>query len=340
MSSNDIIKAVNFLKNDEVVAIPTETVYGLAANALCEKAVKKIFIAKGRPSDNPLIVHISNLNMTKFLVKNFDRIPFAKELAENFWPGPLTMILPKTDLIPKVTSGGLDTVAIRFPSHPIIQKIISEAGFPLAAPSANLSGSPSPTNFEHVFNDMNGKIAAIIKYENCKFGVESTIINLCSDIPKIMRPGNVTIEKISKIIPNVEIDKAVCEKFISENSIPEVICPGVKYRHYAPKTRLTIINSNQSEFLNFVKNNQKNNIVALCFEEDKKFMDEFKIPYIIYGSEKNSESQAKNLFTSLRECDNFGANIIYARCPKKDGVGLAVFNRLLRAAEFNILNLP
>ena len=323
--------AGEILRNGGIVAIPTETVYGLAANALSGEAVKKIFEAKGRPQDNPLIVHVTDISEVTPLVKS---IPDeARRLAERFWPGPLTMIMPKSEKIPMVTSGGLDTVGIRMPSHKVARALISACGSPIAAPSANLSGSPSPTTAQHVLNDMHGRIPAIIDGGACGVGVESTVISFeGEDGIRLLRPGFISAEDLMEITPNVLIDKGVLEK-LGENV--KVRSPGMKYKHYAPKADVTIIDSSLDAFREYVKTHADNDTTLMVFtDNDCEGLD---IPHICYGA--NDEEQAKELFDVLRELDDIGAKKVYARCPNKDGEGLAVYNRLLRAAGFQVVKL-
>lgn len=328
---DSIAYAAKLLSQGEVVGMPTETVYGLAANAFDEAAVRKIFAAKGRPADNPLIVHISDISQLEGLV---DKIPsLAVKCAEKFWAGPLTMIMPKSEKIPMVTSGGLDTVGIRMPSHKVARALISACGFPIAAPSANLSGSPSPTTAQHVLNDMHGRIPAIIDGGACGVGVESTVISFeGEDGIRLLRPGFISAEDLMEITPNVLIDKGVLEK-LGENV--KVRSPGMKYKHYAPKADVTIIDSSLEAFREYVKTHADNDTTLMVFtDNDCEGLD---IPHICYGA--NDEEQAKELFDVLRELDDIGAKKVYARCPNKDGVGLAVYNRLLRAAGFQVVKL-
>lgn len=325
-----INKAAQYLKNGEVVGMPTETVYGLAANAFDEIAVAKIFKAKGRPADNPLIVHISQ---TDQLEKLSPAVPqLAYKCGEKFWPGPLTMIVPKSDSIPLITSGGLDTVGIRMPSHKTARKLIDTCGFPLAAPSANLSGSPSPTSAKHVYNDMNGKIPAIIDGGNCGVGVESTVIAFEGENTiRLLRPGFISVEDLKEITPDVIVDEAITHK-LKEGSV--VRSPGMKYKHYAPKADITIIDGSAEDFREFVKDRQEDFLCMVFTDEDMQGIDK---PFIKYGAD--DEQQAKNLFGTLRYLDEIGAKKVYARCPDKNGVGLAVYNRLLRAAGFQVIKL-
>ena len=332
LSTKDTHIAAEILRSGGLVAIPTETVYGLAANALDVEAVRKIFVAKGRPSDNPLIVHISHVNEAKPLVKEFTKE--AQLLAEAFWPGPLTIILKKSEIVPDVISGGLDTIAIRLPAHSIAQKIIKEAGCPLAAPSANLSGNPSPTKVLHVAADLSGKIDAIVNAGPCDVGLESTVVSLCTKIPKVLRPGAITLEQLKTVLSNIEVDAAVLSQ-LSHNEKP--LSPGMKYRHYSPKAQIIIINGNREQYINYVNSHTGANIAALCYEEDIPDLRVFCVPY---GSENNLLQQATHLFESLREIDKIDAvDTVYARCPSCEGIGLAVYNRLIRAAGFNIVNL-
>ena len=332
LSEKDTQIAAEILKSGGLVAIPTETVYGLAANALNESAVKKIFTAKGRPSDNPLIVHISGVDEIYNLVSE---LPVAaQKLADAFWPGPLTIILKKSEIIPAVISGGLDSVAIRLPDNSVARKIIREAGCPLAAPSANLSGSPSPTKASHVVADLSGKIDAIVDAGACAVGVESTVVSLCTAVPRILRPGAITVEQLEKVIGKVDVDPAVLHE-LEKNSQP--LSPGMKYKHYAPKAKVVILNGSREQFVDFVNANKRNNVAALCYAED---VEDLQVPVVIYGRENNANLQAAQLFDALRAIDELdGVDTIYARCPEKNGIGLAVYNRLIRAAGFNVINL-
>ena len=328
-NENSVKEAVRLLKSGEVVGIPTETVYGLGANALDENAVRKIFTAKGRPADNPLIVHISDLEMINPLVKEIPE--FAYKCAEEFWPGPLTMIMPKSDIIPAVTSGGLDSVGIRMPSHKTARAIINKCGFPIAAPSANLSGSPSPTTAGHVFNDMNGRIPAIVDGGSSAVGVESTVISFEKDAIRILRPGFVSAEDLKEITSNVIIDKGVVAQ-LENGAIAR--SPGMKYKHYAPKADITIIDGSLDAFRSYVNKNKCNGLICMTFSDSD--CDGLGVRTLSYG--ETDEMQAHLLFDTLRELDNIGAKKVFARCPRKDGVGLAVYNRLLRAAAFQVVS--
>lgn len=325
-----VIEAVNLLKSGEVVGIPTETVYGLGANALDEAAVRKIFAAKGRPADNPLIVHISHFDMIKPLVTEIPEL--AYKCAELFWPGPLTMIMPKSSIIPNVTSGGLDTVGIRMPSHWTARDIIDKCGFPIAAPSANLSGSPSPTTAEHVFNDMTGRIPAIVDGGYSAVGVESTVIIFEGSAIRILRPGFISAEDLSEVTPEIIIDKGVTEQLEQGTAARS---PGMKYKHYAPKADITIIDGSLEAFRSYSSAKGDSDTVLMVFESSDA--EGLGSKCIEYG--KDSEMQANRLFDVLRSLDEIKAEKVFARCPEKTGVGLAVYNRLLRAAGFKVVKL-
>ena len=326
-TKQDIALAGEILKSGGLVAFPTETVYGLGANALDDEAVKSIYRAKGRPSDNPLIVHVSKTEDIEPLVEEIP--PKAKKLIDKFFPAPLTVILKKSPLIGNTVSGGLETVAVRMPKNEIARAVIEAAGVPVAAPSANTSGLPSPTKAQHVISDMNGKIDAIIDGGDCEFGVESTVISLAGETPVILRPGAITKEMIEAVIGKVELARAVMSEIGKDEKAPS---PGMKYKHYSPKAKIIIVDSDKEKYEKFV--NSKTDAFALCFEEDN-----IKIPKVVYGREGDDLSQAKQLFDKLRELDELGAKKVYARLPNKSGVGMAVFNRLIRAAAFNVIDL-
>lgn len=320
------------LKNGGLAAIPTETVYGLAANAFDPVACANIFKAKGRPGDNPLIVHICNMDMLKDVVEEVPEK--AKILAEKFWPGPLTMIMKKSDKIPMVTSANLPTVAVRFPAHPVAQRIIAEAGLPLAAPSANLSGSPSPTTFEHCVHDLLGRVDAIIDGGPCAVGVESTIISFAEETPMLLRPGYVTLEQLRGAIGEVGLSKAVLEKL---GDGEKVLSPGMKYKHYAPKAKVSLVKGSREQYVKYVNEHaDEHGVFALCFDEEAPVL---KTSTVCYGSEYSDAEQAERLFDALRELDELGALRVYAHSPRTTGVGMAVYNRLVRAAGFDIITL-
>lgn len=326
--AGDIEKSGEILRNGGVVVIPTETVYGLAANALDEAAVRRIYAAKGRPSDNPLIVHISKFSQMAALVREIPES--AVRLAERFWPGPLTMILPKSDRIPAAVSGGLDTVAVRLPANETACAVIDAAGCPLAAPSANTSGRPSPTRFAHVRADLTGKVEAMIDGGPCRVGVESTVVSLVGDMPKVLRPGEITARQIEEVLGAVELDGAVVNK-LEPNA--QAASPGMKYKHYAPRASVIIVDASPKEYVKYV--NAQVDVFALCFEEDVPLL---RVPSVTYGSRYDGTKQAQRLFDALYELDRRGAKTVCARIPSKNGIGLAVYNRLIRAAGFQIVN--
>ena len=326
-SEYDIAEAGKMIAEGKLVAFPTETVYGLGANALNEEAVRNIYLAKGRPSDNPLIVHIAEKEDIVPLVKEVT--PKAKALIDAFFPAPLTIILNKSDKVGKVVSGGLDTVAVRMPKNEIARKLIKASGCPIAAPSANTSGLPSPTRVKYVIDDMMGKIDGIIDGGDCEYGVESTVITLATDVPTLLRPGAITKEMIEAVIGEITVAPAVLEGMKNDEVAAS---PGMKYKHYAPKAKVVIVNADKKEYEEFV--NAQKGAFALCFDDDN-----ITIPKITFGRENDDLSQAKELFDALRELDEMGAKKVYARIPHKDGVGMAVYNRLIRAAAFDIIDL-
>ncbi len=326
-SEYDISLAGKMIAQGGLVAFPTETVYGLGANALDDEAVKSIYAAKGRPSDNPLIVHVSDKADIAPLVKEIT--PKAQALIDKFFPAPLTIILPKSEKVGKVVSGGLDTVAVRMPENETARRLIKAAGCPVAAPSANTSGLPSPTKAKYVIDDMSGKIDAIIDGGDCAFGVESTVITLATKTPTILRPGAVTREMIEEVIGRVDVARAVLEGMKNDEVAAS---PGMKYKHYAPKAKVIIVDADKKAYENFV--NSRQDAFALCFEEDN-----ITIPKVTFGRENDDLSQARELFDALRQLDEMGAKRVYARIPNATGVGMAVYNRLIRAAAFNIIDL-
>lgn len=323
-----IDRAAEILSSGGIVAIPTETVYGLAADATDEAALHRVFAAKGRPQDNPLIVHIAEIDTLKVLAREIPSAAFR--LAERFWPGPLTMVLKRTDATAKTVSAGLDTVAIRMPDHPVAQAVI-RAGVPLAAPSANTSGSPSPTTAHHVLHDLDGKIDGVLMGDECAVGVESTVVDLSSTPPRLLRPGGVSAEELREILPDLVLDKAI---LVEPEQGAKVASPGMKYKHYAPKTTSFLVEGTSAQFVDYV--NQKKNGAALCFSEEAALLT---VPHLCYGSAQDESELAHNLFSALREVDGLGAKEIYIHAPEKSGVGLAVYNRLIRAAAFQVIAL-
>ena len=321
--------AAKLLREGRVVAIPTETVYGLAANALDPEAVKRIFEAKGRPQDNPLIVHVASLDEIEPLVSEIPEALYR--LAEKFWPGPLTVIMKKSEAVPDAVTAGLDTVAIRMPSHPVARQIIKESALPLAAPSANASGMPSPTSAAHVINDLEGRIDAVIDGGECEVGVESTVISLVKNPPVLLRPGGISPQSLEEVLGKIEISHAVFEKLEAGE---KPLSPGMKYKHYSPRAKVTLIKGDFEKYKAFLEA-QKYETCAVCFEgEGKHFRTAVE-----YGRQGDCDDQAEHIFAALREVDETGCEYAFVRFPDTEGVGLAVYNRLLRSAAFRVIDL-
>lgn len=334
----EAIKAAgDVIREGGLVAFPTETVYGLGANALNPEAVKKIFIAKGRPQDNPLIVHVSDFNIED-LVQYIP--PIAEKFMNKFWPGPLTLIMKKSDKIPEVTSAGLDSVGIRMPSNFLANKLIKEAGVPIAAPSANISGKPSPTNIEMCIEDLMGKVEYIIGGERCDVGLESTIVDCTVEPPCILRPGGVTVEMLKEIEPDIYIDPSIMKK-VEKDFKPKA--PGMKYRHYAPKAPVKIISGDLEKTIakineivqNYIDDGKKVGIMA----SDETIERYSNAIVKSLGSRNNLSTVAKNLFKTLREFDNCDVDVILSEAFEEKGVGIAVMNRLKKAAGFDIIDV-
>lgn len=326
-------KAAAIIRAGGLVVIPTETVYGLGANALDEAAVARIFAAKGRPQDNPLIIHIS---CAEELERYCHDIPdSAYLLAERFWPGPLTMVLPVKDCIPRRTTAGLDTVAVRCPKTAVTRALIAEAGVPIAAPSANLSGKPSTTTAAHVLHDYGegGKIDAIIDGGPCEVGVESTIVDLTGARPRLLRPGGVTPEALQALLGALDVDKAVLEQ-ISNDTV--VRAPGMKYRHYAPRAEVRIVTGSSEAAAAYVRRHFKEGDAVLCFEEELPLFA--GCSPAAYGKQSDAATLAAGLFAALRDLDRPEIRRIFARCPEGGGVAYAVGNRLKKAAAFRCIN--
>ncbi|MEE1002744.1 MAG: L-threonylcarbamoyladenylate synthase [Acutalibacteraceae bacterium] len=330
-SEKDIAAAAEIIKNGGLVCIPTETVYGLGANAFDKKAVLNVFKAKGRAADNPLIVHITEFCEIYPLVKEVPEK--ARILAEKFWPGPLTMIFKKSDKIPSEVTCGMDTVAIRMPSHPVARAIIKAAGVPVAAPSANRSGGVSPVTAEHCICDLSGRVDAIVDGGTSEVGLESTVILMVGETPRLLRPGFVTPEQIEKEIGEIIIDKAILNPL---EKGAKVLSPGMKYKHYSPSAKVIIIDADDEAYYSYVNQFDGEKVFALCYDEDTEHLDK---PYLTFGAHNDEKSAAKMLFYNLHQFDLKGAKTVIARLPKTDGVGLAVVNRLLRAAGFEVVKL-
>lgn len=332
----EIKKAASVIREGGLVIFPTETVYGLGADATNADAVKKIYIAKGRPSDNPLIIHISTPEQAEDYTYT---VPLYYKLAERFMPGPLTVILKSKESIPSVTRGGLDTVAVRCPSNSIARELISHAGVPIAAPSANLSGTPSPTSAKHVIDDMMGRVDVIIASIDSEIGLESTIVKIEEDNTlTLLRPGKITVEDLLTVVDVVKIADSVTDK-LAEGAV--ALSPGMKYRHYAPKAPLLLIDSADSEYVSFIAEHEKDGIAVLAYSEQ---LEEIRAVApnaccFDFGYAADEADQASRLFSILRETDKQCFKAIYAPLPKTDGIGLALYNRMIRAAAHRIIRL-
>ncbi|MCR5104529.1 MAG: threonylcarbamoyl-AMP synthase [Eubacterium sp.] len=347
-SENDLAKAAEILKSGGLVAFPTETVYGLGGDALKPDASKHIYAAKGRPSDNPLIVHIAD---TESVYELAAAVPEnAKALMQAFWPGPLTIILPKKDSVPHETTGGLDTVAIRMPSHPAAMELIRKSGVYIAAPSANTSGRPSPTTAEHVIEDLSGKIEAIIDGGPVGIGIESTIVDLTEDVPTILRPGYITKRMLEEIVGEVRIDRAIIEP--DPNLRPKA--PGMKYTHYAPSGELTIIEDSKTpeavtenvinkinelveEYKNVEPQSMCPKVAVLTTAENQHLYHTKNI--ILLGEKSDGVTVASKLYAALRECDKLGVDYIFSENFNRDELGGAIMNRLLKAAGHRVIHV-
>ena len=333
-----IKKAGMIIRSGGLVAFPTETVYGLGGDALNAGSSQKIYEAKGRPSDNPLIVHIAQFDSIYKIASYIP--PAAEKLAKMYWPGPLTIILKKTRIVPDETTGNLPTVAVRFPSHPVAQLLIKEAGGYIAAPSANISGRPSPTTGEHVAVDMDGRIDMIIDSGPCRIGLESTIIDFTCDVPMMLRPGYVSQQMLEDVIGTVEKDPAVFGE-ASEGVKPKA--PGMKYRHYAPRGVLTIVSGKKADVINLIndrtaKNSSKVRTAVLCRSENTSCYPQADL-VIDMGDDKNEEKIASRLYDSLRKCDEENIDEIYSEEFDTPGLGLAIMNRLIKAAGHNLIRV-
>ena len=323
--------AAEIIRKGGLVAIPTETVYGLGANGLDEQAVARIFEAKGRPQDNPLILHVAE---PKEMEHRCHSIPDeAYALAEKFWPGPLTMVLPARDVVPKRTTGGLSTVAVRCPDNDATRQIIRLAGAPIAAPSANISGKPSTTTAQHVLHDHNGRIDAIVDGGPCRVGVESTIVDLTEHRPRLLRPGGITPEQLLEVLGDLVIDKAVTAQ-IDQDAV--VKAPGMEYRHYAPSEPVVIVSGSREAAAAYIHRHFTPGDRVLCFAEELPLYAD--CAPLAYGSEADVNTLSAGLFAALRELDDPAIHQVYARCPVGGGVAYAVQNRLKKAAAFHIVD--
>lgn len=335
LSENDIKNAAEIIIDGGLVAFPTETVYGLGGDGTNPEASRKIYAAKGRPSDNPLIIHIAHpADAEKYTYTNATYY----KLADRFMPGPLTVVMKAKDSVPLETRGGLDTVAVRCPSHPVARRLIELSGRPIAAPSANLSGSPSPTSAHHVIDDMQGRIDMIIDGGDCEIGLESTIVKIEDDgSMTLLRPGRVTLSELACIAP-VSLADAVTDR-LRDGEV--ALSPGMKYRHYAPESPLVLLDGDLARVTEYIVSDNKSKIAILCYTDDKDVVAE-RLPnadIYILGARDDINEQARQLFAILRDADKHSYEIIYAPLPTRDGVGLALYNRMIRAAAHTVINL-
>ncbi len=327
---NSIAEAGRIIKSGGLAAFPTETVYGLGANAFLTGSVKKIYEAKGRPSDNPLIVHIADIDELYPLVSEIN--DNAKALIHAFMPGAFTIILKKSRLVPDAVTAGMDTVAIRFPSNETAQRLIKAAGVPIAAPSANISGKPSPTKSKYVISDMLGRIDALIDGEDCEVGVESTIVDASGEIPVLLRPGGITLEDLREVVPETKVDEHILTS-VKQGEQP--LCPGMKYKHYAPDAEVTVVEGDlksvKAKIDELLKANHDKVCGVLTMSENA-----YDSAIILSGGITNKE-YARNLFSNLREFDNLGVDVVFAEFESRDGYGLAIKNRLYKSASQRVI---
>ena len=323
--------AAEIIKRGGLVAIPTETVYGLGANGLDEQAVAKIFEAKGRPQDNPLILHVTGPEQIEQFCHHIPQA--AYDLAAAFWPGPLTMVLPAKSIVPKRTTADLSTVGLRCPDNAVTREIIRLAGVPIAAPSANISGKPSTTTAQHVLHDHDGRIDLIVDDGPCRVGVESTIVDLTEERPRLLRPGGIGPEALIAVLGDLIVDKAVTAP-VDKDAV--VKAPGMKYRHYAPQSDVVIVAGSREKAARYIRDHFEPGDRVLCFREELPLYQD--CTPLAYGEEANVDTLSAGLFSALRELDDPGIHRIYARCPVGGGVAYAVQNRLNKAAAFHIVD--
>ena len=323
--------AAEYIKQGQLVALPTETVYGLGADGLNPEAVAKIFQVKGRPQDNPLILHLSCAGEMETYCHSIPEA--AYQLASRFWPGPLTMVLPAKNIVPSRTTAGLSTVAVRCPDCAITRDIIALSGCPIAAPSANISGKPSTTTAAHVLHDHDGKIPVIVDGGPCRVGLESTIVDLTDQVPRLLRPGDITPEQLKQVLGQLIVDKAVTG-LLSKNEAPRA--PGMKYRHYAPDCQVVIVTGSREQAARCIHDLYRAGDRVLCFEEELPLYAD--CDPLAYGKESDLTSLSAGLFAALRILDDPNVGKVYARCPEGEGLALAIQNRLGKAAAFEKIN--
>ena len=335
----ELEEACRILQKGGLVAFPTETVYGLGGDAMHPEASAKIYAAKGRPSDNPLIVHIADMDALEDIAQSVPEA--AVKLADHFWPGPLTMIFPKKEAVPKSTTGGLETVAVRMPSHPVARALIRESGVYIAAPSANTSGRPSPTKAEQVKEDLDGRIDMILDGGAVGIGLESTIVDLSTGVPTILRPGYITGEMLEDVLGEVQVDPAILSQKMNPNIVAKA--PGMKYRHYAPKGQMTIIEGDTGKVVDEInrlvkeKTDEGCSVAVIATEETKDAYACANVRSV--GSRATEGSIAAGLYDILREMDHIGAEYIYAESFEKDTLGKAIMNRMLKAAAYHVIKV-
>ena len=332
LTARDVDRAAAILRAGGLVGIPTETVYGLGANGLDPDAVAHIFQAKGRPQDNPLILHIPSADhLERYCEKIPDR---AYALAEAYWPGPLTMILWRKPIVPDVVTAGLDTVGMRCPSHPVCRAILEAADVPVAAPSGNTSGRPSPTTAAHMWEDMDGKIDAIVDGGPCSVGVESTIVDLTETPPRLLRPGGITLEQLENVLGEVAVDPAVT-RLMGAGERPRA--PGMKYRHYAPRAPVTVVAGDPQKSAAYIAAHAGREDGVICFDEFAPLFGGQEVEKL--GPAADKGEQARHIFDALRAFDHTRVKAIWAQCPAPSGLGLAITNRLNKAAGFHVIQV-
>ena len=329
---SDIARTAEIIRRGGLAVFPTETVYGLGGNGCDAEAAKRIYAAKGRPSDNPLIIHLASAeDAAKYAVT----CPLYERLAKAFMPGPLTVILPKRDCIPHSVTGGLDSVAIRVPSHPVAHALCLAAGVPIAAPSANLSGKPSPTSAAHVIADLDGRVDVILDGGDCEIGLESTIVKIDGETLTLLRPGAITCDAVSMVCADVRVADAVTKQLAKDE---RPLSPGMKYRHYAPTAPLILLEGDDAHVLDFLQREQQERRCAiLCYDEEYTALKPEHL--ISVGKKDDLVAQAKRLFSALREADALDVEVIYAHLPRTEGLGLALYNRMIRAAAHTVRHI-
>ena len=331
-TKENIEKAAEIIRRGGLLGIPTETVYGLGANALNADACRRIYEAKGRPQDNPLIIHVPDAS---WLLRYCEKVPeSAYRLAEAFWPGPLTMILPKRGIVPYRTTGGLETVGVRCPNHPVTLAVIAAADVPIAAPSGNTSGRPSPTSAADMLEDMDGKIDGIFDGGPCGVGVESTIIDLTCQPPRLLRAGGLPLEELERVLGTVLVDKCITQ-LMTDGERPRA--PGMKYRHYAPKAPVTVVTGDGKKSAAYIAAHAPEGAGVICFSEFRAQFPGCVVHEL--GPEGDKSEQARRVFDALREFDATDVTEIFAQCPDDAGLGLAIGNRLKKAAGFHVVEV-